>query len=365
MASKKRPLSPCNDASVCRNVGGRCWFTAAMTLIHKVYDDLPKNEMLFTAKAFADELVATCTKRKLRQTLLCERAPRRLVDAYMRYLEETNRHLQYVGSSLQLIIAVDRPFWAGLLAAAAAAPVTLIAKVSTTNGETTATFKYRGPSGLHHQTEVDVTGVPQWDTAAALAQQEGVVAAMNTRATFETKSFAPGIVFFDVRAGNIMPVPVGGHGEYLMAAIYGLRLGEVHKSIEEVTAPAQGVGIVRFDRSALAPFHNFVRFLNEVMATKAMSAKTLLGGFVTIGGAVLHQIAFVPCDGGIMLCDPDEPNCQAVTAHWPQRTIASTVAEWLGRNADHAIMEATLVVVDDQRTQRKRIRVATFADTAI
>lgn len=402
-----QPPAPCDVTDVCRNVGGRCWFAAAMTFINRAYDQLPRNALLDDAYAFSTQLAATCKKPNERRALICERAPQSLSRAYHQKLTEVENDLNaYISTSSLLYFVESRATDASdklfdvVSFDSELAPVRIVAKLSRPFGRVSAyprAQKYRtlaityNKNGQSQVVEFDVSAWDKLNSAAALAKAGGRflnIAPSHVISAEAVKKSRDSVVF-ELRSSKHGLINEGGFSDLLIAGIYDLPLHKRKINATHFTRAyyypsiadfndrpppllfAHGVELVRFRKRAFASYTNFVRFLDDVMATDELQGATLVGGFVSvIVNNAFHALSFVVCGdtGNIVVCDPNKMSCEAMTSTWPERTLGML----MGWTAVHEIQRACLVVTRDRDAPdrgnappSKRVRVSeSFVDLA-
>lgn len=371
---------PCHTTtSVCQNVGGRCWFTSAMTFINKAYDQLPHNTLVEQAFAFSQELVGACNTSR-RQTLLCKKAPKPLLDLYKQYFWEYVQMVKpikrYHDSKFRKLLGSgirdQYPFWAKLFEAAQQRPVTMTAQLSDPVGDRYETLELKFKE---HVVAYNVLGDGRFNTKKALADVWGYIPYyVPGTATFAPTTQKSGINFdinvifeddpptvvYKVTAGDTVGVAQGGYGELLLAAMYSLpgsRVFSEYRSVpaidgEELTFP-EGVEIITVSKTGLLDYRNLAEVLDGVRAALATQPVKVIGGLFTIETHnAFHELSFFVCGNSntVMVCDPNSPECETSLR---------------GGYPTGSMVRAHIVLCREDAPARKRVKVmGSFVDLA-
>jgi hypothetical protein len=295
------PPPPCNNTMGCSNEGGRCWFSAVMTFIHKAHDQLPSAPLMPVAYAFSQQLALACQKKD-RRVLMCKRPPKMLINAYRKALFNAETARDAVGSTLQKLF-VHRPlFWFRLFTAAKQDRVLLYANVNRANGAVSIDFSFSNSTNQTFDASYPASIAHGLVTSKDLADADGPVPYFLPTPTgasyvftkkpsgisFETLDVFTNVVIYEVLAGDLLPVPNGGYGKLLLGAIYDIASPVLFRNlpsvdaVQQLTAGKYGVAMVTFARSALVPYHNFVRFVDAVGKLPAVRGFRIVGGVISI-----------------------------------------------------------------------------------
>jgi len=341
---------PCNDTTLCKNVGGRCWFTSAMTFINKAYDDLPHNPLVNEAFEFSKRLVSACDTSS-RQTL-CNQAPKRLLDLYKQYLWKYMQHSRYYDrSNFMKMLKIQSPknneFWEALFVTAQERPTLMTARLSNPVG---GVYKTLNLAFEGHVMWYDVLNTSHFNTKEGLAGGDGYVPYyVPGTTTFAPTTQPSGISFdigcifeddpptivFNVTAADRVGVVDGGHGELLLAALYNQPFKRMVRQYTDILkikwdtfSFERGVKIILVSKAALQKHLDLVTFVNYFRGVLAPKGLKLVGGLYSIDiESAGHQLSFTVCgdSGSVMVCDPNEDKCETVPNEEHQKNLYPTI----------------------------------------
>jgi hypothetical protein len=364
------PACDVYDRSHCENVGGRCWFMATMTLLHKIRSFITaETAVLDSALAFAAKMTA-CSDDQMRMET-CEQLPKVLAMAYKQRVQNVGYEWPYE-NFLYFQDVRSQNFWKGLfdtsdrLAKKQPQTPCLLRIVHhddtqiLTFQNVSATFRVRQSLRLQITDKDEYRALKTqgsgffYDAYYLPGDRIGMDRRNNAR------GFTSGICFHRVHKdsqieeyhvgvkGNCHVVE-GGRTEELTAATFGIQLltdtmydGFNARIVDDIDAFASTIDAIKLhsnenteNKVILLPFAtNYFESdaeplfnmgiapsetLSRIMRHPFFTDYELLGGFFVQSD---HVMSFVTCDNtcNILLCDSNEPGCTYKPTQMPART---------------------------------------------